>query len=685
MNDGPGEAEPSQVPQHEASDAVDEGEPTEVVEGEDGAAEVEEEAQVQDDREEKIADRFATMDDIQFDHITFGPKIGQGAFGEVNRGKLWGLDVALKQLRIKGDDDAMQKKIHEFQEEVKILRALRHPNIVQFLGACFQEPKMCLVTEYLDNGNLEDHMDKRRKAGKKMSFKRILKIAQDVARALNWLHHKGIIHRDLKTANILLDKNNNVKIADFGLAHIKSGVAHEGHYGVVGTPCYMAPEVLKEVPYGVKADVFSFAVVLCELVTGEYPFKEGTCPQSTNNFEKAIVEGLRPPMPIGCPPDLALLMQECWADNPESRPAMDDVVDRLEKIEKDFLAGTLTTHDLLDGLPDFVIQIVEDTRNRMFMLEAKLKQALHCADGEKRLREALQMRLRKFEPQAETERALPFGIWDVPPLPGPVEYFPKTPLLTPMHRGLRVTASPLPFSLGSPLRIPAPSPFTLAPLSLEAQASFALREQKETAGRSMTATCTVTLSSCPLPESASTSEDRGGRSSNGTAGSGSTEDDNESRRSRDRPRHVHWETKATPRATSADEEAEEQEQEQEQEQGEQDVEGEEGEGEGEQQQEEEHSEETEEEAASRHVSSDRGSPPLLSPRPAYPQAQSRLPLTPAGTSARPAASTPTATAQGHVHGRSLAAAHPQSHTHHVTRGIPGLLAPLPRRPPRARH
>jgi serine/threonine-protein kinase TNNI3K len=94
----------------------------------------------------------------------------------------------------------------------------------------------------------------------------------DVCRGLNWLHHKAIIHRDLKTANILLDANGRAKIADFGLSHVKrrTGDATGGFYGVCGTSCYMAPEVLRKAPYGVKADCFSFAIVLCEMVMGRY-------------------------------------------------------------------------------------------------------------------------------------------------------------------------------------------------------------------------------------------------------------------------------------------------------------------------------------------------------------------------------------------------------------------------------
>ena len=121
------------------------------------------------------------------------------------RGSLWGQEVAIKKLRIQAVDGAAVSK--EFKKEVKIMRTLRHPNIVEFLGVCMEPPNLCLVTEYLSNGSLEDVLtriaasDGKMKEGtlnKKFSLKRIISLAKDIARGLNWLHHKGIIHRDLK-------------------------------------------------------------------------------------------------------------------------------------------------------------------------------------------------------------------------------------------------------------------------------------------------------------------------------------------------------------------------------------------------------------------------------------------------------------------------------------------------------
>ena len=165
-------------------------------------------------------------DEIHFADLRFGEKIGEGSFGEVFRGTLWGQEVAIKKLRIKGLDAGGSSAgiSREFRKEVKIMRTLRHPNIVEFLGVCMEPPNLCLVTEFLSNGSLEDVLERMtQREGKKFSLKRCISLAKDIARGLNWLHHKGIIHRDLKSANILLDQNGKAKICEYPPLHTAHG------------------------------------------------------------------------------------------------------------------------------------------------------------------------------------------------------------------------------------------------------------------------------------------------------------------------------------------------------------------------------------------------------------------------------------------------------------------------------
>jgi len=338
------------------------------------------------------------FDEISFDDIRFEEKIGEGSFGEVYRGFLWGQEIALKKLRIKGTTD----NIKEFRKELKIMRTLRHPNIVEFLGACVEPNRMCIITEYLSNGSLEDVLERNAKLSKRIGIKRIVSLAKDIARGLNWLHHKGIIHRDLKTANILVDSNGKGKLADFGLSHIKTSSVC-GTYGVVGTPCYMAPEVLQKIPYGEKADVFSFAVVLCEMIVGKYPYDNE--PESTATFEKAIISGLRPDVPA-CIPSMQNLIVACWAEKPEDRPSMDQIMDALERMERDLNRTAMDARSLplLEELPEEVQKLFEEERKRVLDERKRNHLLQSIIDQQKQMLSVVQSELFKTKAELDQER-----------------------------------------------------------------------------------------------------------------------------------------------------------------------------------------------------------------------------------------------------------------------------------------
>jgi serine/threonine protein kinase len=311
--------------------------------------------------------------ELHYEDIKIDRKIGEGSFGHVYKGYLWGQEVAVKKLRLrdKHTDDTTRE---DFLKEVKIMRNLRHPNIVEFLGATFETDRMCIVTEFLPGGSLEDVLEDLERRGKKLSPGRVIQIAKDVARGLNWLHHKGIIHRDLKPANLLVDTNKRVKLADFGLSHIKRSRDTLGFYGAYGTPCYMAPEVIERRPYSFKADVFSFSIVLVELVTGVYPY-DGA-PESTMTFERCIVSGLRPDLPTDCLPEMQDLIARCWAEDPDDRPDVDEVIHQLFLIEE-----KMRGHDLfsvVDDLPDDAQHIVEQLQERIATANTQIE---HLTDS----------------------------------------------------------------------------------------------------------------------------------------------------------------------------------------------------------------------------------------------------------------------------------------------------------------
>ncbi|GAB2224453.1 hypothetical protein Droror1_Dr00005213 [Drosera rotundifolia] len=196
--------------------------------------------------------------------LKFGNKVGSGTCGDLYKGTYNEQEVAIKILKA---DRVNKDVLKEFFQEVNILRKIRHKNIVQFIGSCTQPPNLCIVTEFMARGNVYDFLHKQRGVFKLPS---LLRAAIDVSQGMEYLHQNNIVHRDLKSANLLMAEDGVIKIADFGIARVHS------HTGVMtaetGTYRWMAPEVIEHKPYDHKADVFSFGIVLWELLTGEVSF-----------------------------------------------------------------------------------------------------------------------------------------------------------------------------------------------------------------------------------------------------------------------------------------------------------------------------------------------------------------------------------------------------------------------------
>jgi serine/threonine protein kinase len=219
-------------------------------------------------------------------------------------------------------DDSAQ--FHEFLQEVAIMRKVRHRNVVQFIGACTVRPNLCIVFEFMRGGSVYDYV---RKHGL-LRISAVMRIAMEVCRGMDYLHRRKIVHRDLKAANLLLDEHGTVKIADFGVARVMD---HAG--GVMtaetGTYRWMAPEVIEHKPYREKADVFSFGVVLWELLTGQVPYSDMTPLQAAVGV---VQKGLRPPIPPNCPPPLADVMRLCWQRDPGVRPSFELLKAKMEEL-----------------------------------------------------------------------------------------------------------------------------------------------------------------------------------------------------------------------------------------------------------------------------------------------------------------------------------------------------------------
>ena len=268
--------------------------------------------------------------DIDSKKLQIGRKIGEGTFGTLyhgiypsrtREGRVVHIEVALKYVTLKRDD--VKSARLDFFQEVKMLRTLKHANLVGYVGSVVEGSELCLVTEFMAKGPLLEYL---RENGPMRKVEAI-RVAVGITRGMTYLHEVGVIHRDLRAANVLLSGSFDAKISDFGLARRvprnRSRMTAE-----TGTYRWMAPEVITHGEYDVKADVFSFAITLWEIVTG------GANPYGELNPLQAAVavvqRGIRPPIPHKCDPLFAELMQNCWKTVPQSRPRFRDLQPLLE-------------------------------------------------------------------------------------------------------------------------------------------------------------------------------------------------------------------------------------------------------------------------------------------------------------------------------------------------------------------
>ncbi|KAK4779700.1 hypothetical protein SAY87_015806 [Trapa incisa] len=258
--------------------------------------------------------------------------IGKGSFGEILRAGWRGTPVAVKRILPSLSDDRLV--IQDFRHEVNLLVKLRHPNIVQFLGAVTERKPLMLITEYLRGGDLHQYLKEKGS----LSPSTAISFAVDMARGMAYLHNEPnvIIHRDLKPRNVLLVNSSadHLKVGDFGLSKlIRVQNSHDVYKmtGETGSYRYMAPEVFKHRRYDKKVDVFSFAMILYEMLEGEPPLS------SYEPYEaaKCIAEGHRPTCQAkGYLPELRELTEQCWSADMNKRPPFLEILKRLEKIKE---------------------------------------------------------------------------------------------------------------------------------------------------------------------------------------------------------------------------------------------------------------------------------------------------------------------------------------------------------------
>ncbi|KAJ9676839.1 hypothetical protein PVL29_022042 [Vitis rotundifolia] len=264
--------------------------------------------------------------EIPWDEITLGERIGLGSYGEVYRGDWHGTEVAVKKFL---DQDISGESLDEFKSEVRLMKRLRHPNVVLFMGAVTRVPNLSIVTEFLPRGSLyrlihrpNNQLDERRR----------LRMALDAARGMNYLHNctPVIVHRDLKSPNLLVDKNWVLKVCDFGLSRMKHSTFLSSR-STAGTAEWMAPEVLRNEPSDEKCDVFSFGVILWELSTLQQPWG------GMNPMQVVGAVGFqhrRLDIPDDMDPVVADIIRRCWHTNPKMRPTFAEIMAALKPLQK---------------------------------------------------------------------------------------------------------------------------------------------------------------------------------------------------------------------------------------------------------------------------------------------------------------------------------------------------------------
>ncbi|KAA8526288.1 hypothetical protein F0562_008509 [Nyssa sinensis] len=254
---------------------------------------------------------------IDFTELTVGTRVGIGFFGEVFRGIWNGTDVAIKVFL---EQDLTAENMEDFCNEISILSRLRHPNVILFLGACTKPPRLSMVTEFMEMGSLYYliHLSGQKK---KLSWRRRLKMLRDICRGLMCIHRMKIVHRDLKSANCLVNKHWTVKICDFGLSRIMSDSPMRDSSSA-GTPEWMAPELIRNEPFTEKCDIFSLGVIMWELCTLSRPW-DGVPPERV--VYAVANEGSRLEIPEG---PLGRLIADCWTE-PHERPSCGEILTRL--------------------------------------------------------------------------------------------------------------------------------------------------------------------------------------------------------------------------------------------------------------------------------------------------------------------------------------------------------------------
>ncbi|KAL4116200.1 hypothetical protein PRIC2_013198 [Phytophthora ramorum] len=279
------------------------------------------------------ADPIIVTNRLAYDEVKLGRCISRGGFGLVFTGTYRSRPVAIKKIRVNKDAEADQ--IEQFIREIALMAILRHPRIVEFIGVAWEAVvDVSAVTELMTRGDLSTVL----RANQLTWGDHKATIALHIVEALAYLHSLSpkVIHRDLKSNNVLLNEEMEAKLIDFGISRERHGTETHMTAGM-GTSFWIAPEVLRGQDYNEKADVFSFGVVLSELDTNDYPYWNATNPPGGKLQEGEILllvaaGQMRPSFSTECPAPILGVASHCLQVRPEDRPSAAELLQVFQEL-----------------------------------------------------------------------------------------------------------------------------------------------------------------------------------------------------------------------------------------------------------------------------------------------------------------------------------------------------------------
>ncbi|RLN78334.1 hypothetical protein BBJ28_00000512 [Nothophytophthora sp. Chile5] len=281
-----------------------------------------------------LEDPVIVTNRIEYKQLRLGRCISKGGFGLVFVGEYKGHRVAIKKIRPDRSGDVAE--IEVFLKEIILMAVLYHSRIVEFIGVAWDSLRhLSAVTEFMDNGDLRNVLHGLKEQGAPLTWDtHKATIALHIAEALSYLHSlkPKVIHRDLKSKNVLLNMYLEAKLSDFGISRMRYVVETHMTAGV-GTSFWIAPEVLLGRDYDEAADIYSFGVVLSEIDTDDYPYWNDANPdaargriQEAEILSQVAADQLRPDFSVDCPEEILDLAACCLQQNPKDRPSAAEIV-----------------------------------------------------------------------------------------------------------------------------------------------------------------------------------------------------------------------------------------------------------------------------------------------------------------------------------------------------------------------